>query len=172
MFQMLPKTKNKHFHLVIIFTLLLLYVAGFDFLIFSKLIVSMFQKKKKKKKETVWAGGEVELWFKPENSLSQLHGVKVKALVSQSCLTLETPWTVAHQAPLSMEFFRQGYWSGLPCNSPGDLPDPGIEPGSPTLQADSLLSESPGKLPSTPHGLVEQNWFSTVVKNEPEMSKS
>ena len=61
MFQMLPKTKNKHFHLVIIFTLLLLYVAGFDFLIFSKLIVSMFQKKKKKKKETVWAGGEVEL---------------------------------------------------------------------------------------------------------------
>ena len=44
-----------------------------------------------------------------------------------------TPWTVAHQAPLSMEFSRQEYWSGLPCPSPGDLPDPGIKPGSPSL---------------------------------------
>ena len=49
-----------------------------------------------------------------------------------------TPWTVACQAPLSMEFSRQEYWSGLPFPSPGDLPDPGIEPGSPTLQADLL----------------------------------
>ena len=48
---------------------------------------------------------------------------------------------VAHQAPLSMEFSRQEYWSGLPFPTPGDLPDPGIEPGSPALQADSLLSE-------------------------------
>ena len=54
-------------------------------------------------------------------------------------------WTVAHQAPLSMVFFKQEYWSGLPCLSPGELPDPGIEPQSPTLQADSLLSEPPGK---------------------------
>ena len=46
------------------------------------------------------------------------------------------PWTVAHQAPLSMEFSRQEYWSGLPFPFPGDLPDPGIEPGSPALQAD------------------------------------
>ena len=60
---------------------------------------------------------------------------------AQSCLTLVTPWTVAHQAPLSMKFFRQEYWSGLPFPSPGDLPDPGIEPESPTLQADSLLTE-------------------------------
>ena len=52
-----------------------------------------------------------------------------------------TPKTVAHQAPLSMGFFRQEYWSGVPFSSPGDLPDPGIEPGSPTLQEDSLLSE-------------------------------
>ena len=44
-----------------------------------------------------------------------------------------TPWTVAYQAPPSMEFSRQEYWSGLPCPSPGDLPNPGIEPGSPTL---------------------------------------
>ena len=57
-----------------------------------------------------------------------------------------TPWTIAHQAPLSVEFSRQEYWSGLPFPSPGDLPDPGIEPGSPVLQANSLPSEPPGKL--------------------------
>ena len=55
-----------------------------------------------------------------------------------------TPWTVARRAPLSMGFSRQEYWSGLPFRSPGDLPDPGIEPRSPALQADSLPSESPG----------------------------
>ena len=55
-----------------------------------------------------------------------------------------TPWTVACQAPLSMGISRQEYWSGLPFPSPGDRPDPRIEPGSPTLQADSLPSESPG----------------------------
>ena len=54
-----------------------------------------------------------------------------------------TPWTVACQAPLSMGFSRQEYWSGLPFPSPGDLPDPGIEPGSPMLQADSLPSKPP-----------------------------
>ena len=60
-----------------------------------------------------------------------------------------TLWTVACQAPLSMEFFRQEYWNGLPCPSPGDLPSPGPEPGSPSLQVDSLSSEPPGKpLPS------------------------
>ena len=47
-------------------------------------------------------------------------------------------WTVAHQAPLSMGFSRQEYWGGFPCPPPGDLPNPGIEPGSPALQADSL----------------------------------
>ena len=52
----------------------------------------------------------------------------------------------AHQAPPSMEFSRREYWSGLPFPSPGGLPDPGIKPGSPTLQADALPSEPPGKL--------------------------
>ena len=66
-------------------------------------------------------------------------------LVAKSHLTLETPWTVAHQAPLSMGFLRQEYWSGLPFPPPGDLPQPGIEPGSPALQADSLSTEPPGK---------------------------
>ena len=56
-----------------------------------------------------------------------------------------TLWTVAHQAPQSVGFSRQEYWSGLPFPSPGDLPNPGIEPRSPTLQADTLTSEPPGK---------------------------
>ena len=56
-----------------------------------------------------------------------------------------TPWTVAYQASLSMGFSRQEYQSGLPFPSPGDLPDPGIEPRSPALQADTLPSEPPGK---------------------------
>ena len=56
-----------------------------------------------------------------------------------------TLWTVACQAPLSMGFSRQEYWSGLPCPSPGELPNPGIESVFPALQADSLLSEPPGK---------------------------
>ena len=55
------------------------------------------------------------------------------------------PWTVAYQAPLSMEYSRQEYWSGLLFPSPGDLPDTGIEPRSPASQADSLPSELPGK---------------------------
>ena len=56
-----------------------------------------------------------------------------------------TPWTIACQAPPSMGFSRQECWSGLPFPSPGDVPDPGIEPRSPTLQADALPSEPPGK---------------------------
>ena len=62
-----------------------------------------------------------------------------------------TPWTIAHQAPLPIEFCRQEYWSGLPFSSPGDFPNPGIEPGSPALQVDSLPSELPGK-PSRAEG--------------------
>ena len=65
--------------------------------------------------------------------------MKVKLL---SCVQLfATPWTVAYQAPLSVGFSRQEYWSGLPFPFSGDLPDPGIEPGSPALQADALPSE-------------------------------
>ena len=63
-------------------------------------------------------------------------------LVAKLCLTLATPWTIiVQQASLSMGFSRQPYWRGLPFPSPGDLPDPGIEPGSPALQADSLPTE-------------------------------
>ena len=56
-----------------------------------------------------------------------------------------TPWTMAYQVPPSMGLSRQEYWSGLPFPSPGDLPNGGIELGSPTLQADTLPSEPPGK---------------------------
>ena len=74
-----------------------------------------------------------------------------------------TSWTVPHQALLSMEFCKQEYWSGLPFPSPGDLPDPGMEPGSPALQTDSLLSEPPGK--SCLWDLVIQRNFLSVYAN-------
>ena len=70
--------------------------------------------------------------------------MKVKSLSHVQLFA--TPWTVAHQTPPSMGFSRQEYWSGLPFPSPGDLPNPGIEPSSPTLQADALPSEPPGKI--------------------------
>ena len=64
-----------------------------------------------------------------------------RSVVSDSVI----PWPVAHQAPLSMEFSRQEYWSRLPFPSPGELPDPELKPRSPAWQADCLLSEPPGK---------------------------
>ena len=71
--------------------------------------------------------------------------VKVKVNSLNRVRLFATPWTEAHQASPSMGFSRQEYWSGLPFPSPGDLPDPGIEPRSPALQADALTSEPPGK---------------------------
>ena len=70
--------------------------------------------------------------------------VKVKSLSRVQLFA--TPWTVAHQAPQSMGFSRQEYWSGLPFPSPGDLPNQGIEPRSPVLQADALTSEPPAQI--------------------------
>ena len=70
---------------------------------------------------------------------------KSESEVAQSCPTLCGLWTVAHQAPLSMGFSRQEYWTGLPFPSPGDLPDPGIKPRSFKLQANALTSAPPGK---------------------------
>ena len=68
--------------------------------------------------------------------------MKVKSL--SHVRLFATPWTVAYQAPSSMGFSRQEYWSGVPLPSPGDLPDSGIEPGSPEFQANTLTSEPPG----------------------------
>ena len=63
-----------------------------------------------------------------EGRQERCSGFVFHGLVAKSCLTLVAPWTVAHQAPLSMGFSRQEYWSGLPFPSPEDLPDPGIKP--------------------------------------------
>ena len=76
-------------------------------------------------------------------NLKERKKVKVKSLTLVQLF--ETPWTLVHQAPQSMQFSRQEYWTGFPFLSPGDLPNPGIKPGSPALQADALLSEPPGK---------------------------
>ena len=76
-------------------------------------------------------------------SLAKLAGGS--GLVTKSCTTLATPWTMACQALLSTGFPRQEYRSRLPFPSPGDLPDPGMEPRSPAMQADSSPSEPPGK---------------------------
>ena len=72
--------------------------------------------------------------------------VKVKVKSLSRVRLFATGCTVTYQAPPSMGFSRQEYWSGLLFPSPGDLPNPGIEPGSPALQAEALSSEPPGKL--------------------------
>ena len=91
---------------------------------------------------------------------------KVKSL---SCVQLfVTPWTEAYQAPRSMGFSRQEYWSGLPFPSPGDLPNPGIEPSSPALQTDALLSEPLEK----PVAESEEELRSLLVKVKEESEKS
>ena len=75
-----------------------------------------------------------------------------------------TPWTVAHQAPPSMRFSRQEYWSGFPFPSPGDLPDPGIKPRSPALQADALTSEPPGRTQGKEVLEVKLNYGLLILK--------
>ena len=82
--------------------------------------------------------------------ISILVKVKVKSL--SHVRLFATPWVVTYQAPWSMGFSRQEYWSGLPFPSPGDLPNPGIEPGSPALQTDALPSKPLGK----PHFYFKQ----------------
>ena len=106
-----------------------------------------------------WTLGPLYLAHSPPGSLASLH-VSNTLIFSCSLLCLlqplsewshsvvsdsAIPWTVVYQASLSMGFSRQEYWRGLPFPSPGDLPDPGIEPRSPALQADALASEPPGK---------------------------
>ena len=89
-------------------------------------------------------------WFlRCDPRCSQETLVKLVVCVCESCSRVQlfvTLWTVAHWAPLSVGFPRQEYWTGLPCSSPGNLPDPGTEPGSPALQAESLQFESPKTL--------------------------
>ena len=81
-------------------------------------------------------------WDRTETKQKLAIEINVSSL---SCVQLfVTPWTVAYEAPPSTGFSRQEYWSGLPFPSPGDLPNPGIEPRSPALQADTLTSKPPG----------------------------
>ena len=87
-------------------------------------------------------------------------------LVTQLCPNLCNPMTVAHQAPPPMGFLRQEYWSGLPFLSPRDLPNLGIEPWSPELQAYSLLTEPPG----TPHLNTKNNYNDTPIKKKKLMT--
>ena len=86
------------------------------------------------------------------------HGTEI------SCILLfATPWTVAHQAPLSMEFSRQEYWSGLPFPTPGDLPDPGIKPTSlesPVL-AGGFFTTEPLRKPN--HGITAVQFFPFIL---------
>ena len=99
----------------------------------------------------------LRLWYRLQHSLSN-NGNHKNSIYLYNCTNLccccvscsvvsdyETLWIVAHQAPLFMGFPRQEYWSGLPFPSPGDLPNPGIKPGSPVSQADSLPPEKPGR---------------------------
>ena len=113
------------------------------------------------KSETTWMGDRLGGGFGLSFSLSHisleikhlfLDSYKAERQESESesviCWVMShslQQWTIAHQAPLSMEFSRQEYWSGFPFPSSGNLPDPGIEPGSLAVQVDSLLSEPPGK---------------------------
>ena len=88
--------------------------------------------------EAIWL---LNLAFKSLMNISECVFLSFFLSVAKLCPILATPWTVACQAPLSMGFSRQEYWSGLPFPPPGDLPNPGTKPGSPVLQADSLMTE-------------------------------
>ena len=99
-------------------------------------------------------------------------------VVARTCPTLCNPWTVTHQAPPSMEFFRQEDWSGLPFPSPGDRPDPGIEPRSPALGADALTSEPPGKAleakasANQTHKHIGKNFEASFAELDPVVKKT
>ena len=96
-------------------------------------LVLITKKAKKCKMAICAATQDLSLLF---NSLLVKYAiVHVCAQSASRVWLIETPWTVAYQVPLSMGFYRQEYWSGLPCSPPGDLPNPGIEPASPESPA-------------------------------------
>ena len=95
------------------------------------------------------------LWLSRESSPFPGQLISCSSLVLSHVWLCVTPSTVARQAPLSMEFSRQEYWSGLPFPPPGDLPNPGIEPMSPALAGGFFTPELPGKPKNTSAGLLK-----------------
>ena len=100
--------------------------------------------------DVIYLGGGCGLWQIIQDLVSHyddfiFYVESVESVIHSIMSDSETPWTAACQAPLSMEFSRSEYWRRLPFPSTGDLPNPGIKPGSPALQADSLASEPPGE---------------------------
>ena len=96
-------------------------------------------------KESVACGGNWQVTLQSLRFHMRAMGLLYKQTIQSRARLFVIPWTVAYQAPLSMGFSRQEYWSGLPFPSPRDLPNQGMEPGSPALQADTLPSKLPGK---------------------------
>ena len=121
-----------------------LYWTVWDFPVVKNLPASLDGRRVWGRKGTCICMAE-SLCCPPEIITALLTSYKVKSEVAQLCPILCGPLGCAFQAPPSMGFSRQEYWSGLPFPSPGDLPNPGIEPKPPALQEDSLLSEPPGK---------------------------
>ena len=109
----------------------------------------------------------INLTIEAESKVTQILELAGKAhgggLASASCLTLATSWTVAHQTPLFMGLLRQEYWSGLPFSSPGDLPDPGIKPMSPTLAGGFFTTEPPHS-ELLGHGICTRSALAGTVK--------
>ena len=127
-----------HFHVYIYF---LLYFSHVHFLIFYVFLpFSIFFLSYPLFSSTMW-----QIYFEVLSCTYSSCFFIGGGLVAKSCLAFATPWIIAHQAPLSMGFSRQEYWGGLPFLSPGDLPNPGTEPGFSTWQADSLPTELWGK---------------------------
>ena len=89
-------------------------------------------------------GGRLSQAMKPSRERERTAEERKKVKSLSRVRLFATPWNIVHQAPPSMGFSRQEYWSGFPLPSPGDLPDPGIKPRSPALQADALPSEPSG----------------------------
>ena len=108
-------------------------------------------------------------WTDPGKLDSMLLTAKVKVKSLSPVWLFGAPWTVAYQALLSMGFSSQEYWSGLPFPSPGDLPNPGIEPWSPALQTDALPSEPPGK-PDF-QDMVTNTFSTRVLRPTPEVTE-
>ena len=101
-----------------------------------------------------WESDQSKVWTSQASAWVRIPW-KVKVKFLSHVWLFATPWTVAYQSPLSVGFSRQEYWNGLPFPSPGDLPNPGMEPGSPALQTDALPSEPPRK-PNVPINIP--NW--------------